>query len=137
MKVVLDSMLWVSYLVHGQGSRHRLVERAIKAKVRFFVSEYILHEVAETLVKDFKEARRVARLAVDAVLRRSKLVALPSVIEPHVPGDPKDAAIVQTALTAKADYLVTADKVLLDLTKVRDVVILTVREFAERLPASR
>jgi predicted nucleic acid-binding protein len=63
MKVALDSMLWVSYLVHGQGSRHHLVERAIKAKVRFFVSEYILHEVAETLVKDFKEPRRVAGLA--------------------------------------------------------------------------
>jgi hypothetical protein len=31
MKAVLDSMLWVSYLAHGSGSRHRLIERARKS----------------------------------------------------------------------------------------------------------
>jgi len=51
-----------------------------------------------------------------------------------VPGDPKDDAIVQTALSSKSDYLVTADSVLLDLAKVRDVEIIAVRTFAERLP---
>lgn len=137
MKVVLDSMLWVSYLAHGHGSRHRIIERARKAKVRFFVSEYILGEVRETLLRDFRESRRVAQLAEEAVLRRAKLVALPRVIKSFVPGDPEDDAIVQTALTAKADYLVTADKVLLDLGKVQDLEIINMKTFADSLPAPR
>jgi uncharacterized protein len=132
MKVVLDSMLWVSYLVHRHGSRHRLIEKARKAKVRLFVSNYILEEVTDTLLKDFSETRRVARLARDAVLRRAKLVALPHVIPSFVPDDPKDNAVVQTALTAKADYLVTADKVLLKLGKARDVEIIDMKTFADR-----
>lgn len=40
MKVVLDTMLWVSYCTRRQGSRHRLIERAARAKVPFFVSDY-------------------------------------------------------------------------------------------------
>ena len=31
MKVVLDTMLWVSYCTRRHGSRHRLIERALKA----------------------------------------------------------------------------------------------------------
>lgn len=135
MKVVLDSMLWVSYLAHGHGSRHRLIERARTARVRFFVSDYILDEVRETLRADFDESRRVAGLAGKAILRRATLVDLPRIIPSFVPGDPDDDAIVQTALTAKADYLVTADQVLLDLGQVRDVEIISVKTFAERLPS--
>lgn len=137
MKVVLDSMLWVSYLAHGHGSRHRLIERARKAKVRFFVSNYILNEVREALLGDFGESRRVAQLAQDAVLRRAKLVVLPRVIPSFVAGDPEDDAIVQTALTAKADYLVTADNVLLDLGKVQDLEIISMKTFADCLPPPR
>ena len=137
MKVVLDSMIWFSYVAHGHGWRHRVIERARKAKVRFFVSDYILDEVWETLVTVLGEPRRVAQLARDAILRRAKLVALPRVIPFFVPGDPDDDAVVQTALTARADSLVTADKVLLDLGKVRDVEIIDVKTFAERLPSPR
>jgi putative PIN family toxin of toxin-antitoxin system len=134
MKVVLDSMLWFSYVAHGQGSRHRLIERARKAKVRFHVSEYIVDEVRRALVEDFSESRRAALLAGEAILRRAKLVELPRVISALVAADPKDDAVVQTALTAKADYLVTADKALLELKKVRDVEIISVERFAELLP---
>jgi hypothetical protein len=32
MKVVLDTMLWVSYSTRRAGSRHRLIDRALEAK---------------------------------------------------------------------------------------------------------
>jgi predicted nucleic acid-binding protein len=53
-----------------------------------------------------------------------------------VPGDPDDDAVVQTAISSKSDFLVTADTVLLELGQVQDVEIITVRKFAERLPSS-
>jgi putative PIN family toxin of toxin-antitoxin system len=134
MKAVLDTMLWVSYCTRRGGSRHRLIERALKARVRLFVSDYILDELADVLREDLKESTRYVQLARRAVLRRAKRVALPKKIRSFVPGDPKDDAVVQTALSSKSDYLVTADKLLQELGKVRDVEIISVKTFAQRLP---
>src|SRR5438128_12294735 len=136
MKAVLDTMLWVSYCTRRHGSRHRLIDRALKAKVRLFVSDYILGELAAVLVEDLKESARYAHLARRAVLRRAKLVPLPKSIRGLVPGDPDDDAVVQTAISSKSDYLVTADAVLLDLGKVQKVEIINMRTFAERIPAT-
>jgi predicted nucleic acid-binding protein len=103
--------------------------------VRLFVSDYILDELADVLVEDLKESRRFTHLARRAVLRRAKRVVLPKIIRRSVSGDPNDDAVVQTALTSRSDYLVTADTVLLELGKVQDVEIISVKTFAERLPA--
>ena len=110
---------------------------ALKARVRLFVSNYILDELAKVLQEALGESARYVHLARRAVLRRAKCVSLPPSIRSFVPGDPKDDAVVQTALSAKSDYLVTADALLLKLGKVRDVEIIDVKTFAERLPAVR
>jgi uncharacterized protein len=134
MKVVLDTMIWVSYCTRRHGSRHRLVDRALRARVRVFVSDYILDELTDVLRKDLEETNRYVHLARRAVLRRATRVRLPKNIGSFVADDPKDNAIVQTALSAKAHYLVTADTVLLELKKVRNVEIIDVKTFAELLP---
>jgi len=137
MKAVLDTMLWVSYCTRRHGSRHRLIERALKARVRLFVSDYILDELADVLREDLNESARYVHLARRAVLRRAKRVTLPRNIRSFVPGDPKDDAVVQTAISSKSDYLVTADAVLLQLGKIQNVEIITVKAFAQQLPAPR
>jgi putative PIN family toxin of toxin-antitoxin system len=136
MKAVLDTMLWVSYCTRPDGSRHRLIDRALKAKVRLFVSDYILDELAEVLREELEESPRYVHLARRAVLRRAKRVALPSHIRSFVPGDPKDDAVVQTAISSKSDYLVTADSLLLELRKVQRVEIISAKTFAQRLPST-
>lgn len=133
VKVVADTMLWVSYCSMKSGYRHALIERARRRRVRFYVSEYMLGELAETLVEDLKCTRRYASLACRAVQRIAKLVDLPANFPRHVPGDPNDDPIVQTALSGKVHYLVTADKEILCLGKVRDVEIMTAQQFEERL----
>jgi putative PIN family toxin of toxin-antitoxin system len=133
VKVALDTMIWVSYCTLKDGFRHRLLERARRQRVRFFVSEYILDELVDVLVEDLGRTRRYASLARRAVLRIAKLVPLPPSPGRFVPGDPGDDPVVQTALAAKADYLVTADKEILKLVKVQNVEILTAAQFANRL----
>jgi predicted nucleic acid-binding protein len=61
------------------------------------------------------------------------MVILPHTPGHFVPGDPDDDPVVQTALAAKAHYLVTADKEILKLGKVQGVEILTAAQFADRL----
>ena len=133
MKAVPDTMLWVSYCTLKNGYRHRLIERARKQRVRFYVSEYILTELSDTLIEDLGRSRRYASLARRAILRIAKLVDLPPSIQRHVPGDPKDDPIVETALLAKADCLITADREILKLKKVRSVEIITASQFEAKL----
>jgi putative PIN family toxin of toxin-antitoxin system len=128
-------MIWVSYCVRPDGFRHQLVEEARRKRVRFFVSAYILDELQRTLTEDLGRGRRFAGLARRAVARVAKLVELPSFVPKHVPGDPNDDPIVQTALTSKADYLVTEDTEVLKLGKIRSTEVITASEFAFRLEA--
>src|SRR5712692_8301111 len=118
-------MIWVSYCTLRDSYRHRLIEHARRQRVRLFVSEYILRELVDTLVEDLGRTRRYALLARQAVLRIAKLVDLPPSIRQHVANDPNDDPVVQTALSAKADYLVTADRDILNLSKIEDVEIIT------------
>jgi putative PIN family toxin of toxin-antitoxin system len=127
-------MIWVSFCTLADGYRHRLLERAHRQGVRLFVSEYILNELTETLVQNLGRTRRFASLARRAVLRIATCVDLPPVSGSYVPGDPKDDPIVQTALSAKTDYLVTADSEILELGQIQDVRIITAAAFELLLP---
>lgn len=127
-------MLWVSYCTRKDGYRHRLIERAKREGVRLFVSSNILDELGDVLIRDLGRSRRFVFLARRSLLRIAKLVTLPPVVRPRVPGDPDDDPIVQTALSAKADYLITADKELLRVGKVERVKIIDALEFERLLP---
>jgi predicted nucleic acid-binding protein len=94
VKVALDTMVWVSYCTLKGGFRHRLIERARRQRVRFFVSEYILDELVDVVVEDLGRSRRYALLARRAVLRIAKLVLLPPTPRRFVPGDPDDDPVV-------------------------------------------
>ena len=133
MKVVPDTMLWVSYCTLRDGYRHRLIERARRRRVRFFVSEHILQELADTLSEDLGRSRRYVWLARRAVLRIARLVELPPHTPRYVPGDPNDDPIIQTALAARVHYLITADRELLKLKKIHSVEIVTAQTFYELL----
>src|SRR6266481_5946747 len=98
MKVVVDTMFWVSFSTLKGGYRYRLLNRARRQRVRLYISECILNELVTTLTEDLGRTHRYAFLASRAVLRMAKLVALPSTRHRYVPGDPDDDPIIQTAL---------------------------------------
>src|SRR5260221_12304942 len=99
MKVVADTMIWVSYCTLQDGFRHRLIERGRRKRVRFFVSPYILRELSGTLTEDLGLTKRFANLARQRILRLAKKVILPKVVGAYVPGDIEDDPVVQTALS--------------------------------------
>jgi len=132
MKVVPDTMLWVSYTTHRDGVRHQVLERAWRDRVRLFTSPYILDELASVLIGDFGKNRRYTHQAIRAVLRRCQCVEL-SAVGSFVDADPADNPIVQTAISAKSDYVVTADRILLAMRKIRDVEFISLGEWIAHL----
>lgn len=134
MKAVPDSMLWVSYATHRDGPRHAALNRAVDQRVRLVTSRYIMDEVERILTEKSQKPRRFVQLARQKILRLATEVELPRVVRPYVADDPNDNFVIQTALSGKADLIVTADKVLLTLGKVQDVEIISLDDFAIRLP---
>ena len=126
-------MMWVSFTTHPNGFRGRLIEAALKRRVRLFVSRYQLDEFCNTLTEHFKLARRFVRNSRQTLEFLAMIVQLPAIIPRYVERDPKDDAIVQTAVSARADYLVTEDQEVLKLKKVGNVTIITAADFARRL----
>ena len=135
MKVVPDSMIWVSYATHADGPRARAIDRALASRVRLFTSEYILEEVEKVLGQYQNLPTPFVRRTIRAIRRLAEVVDLPLAIGSYVSADSNDNPIVQTAITGKADYVLTADKALLSLGKVQDVEFISLTEFELRLPA--
>ncbi len=133
MKIVADTMIWVSYFSDAESFRHRLLEAAIRRRVRLFASEYIANELCDVLVRDMEVSPHDAKLARKKLFRVCRTVDLPDSFPIHVPADDKDNAIIETAIRAKADYLVSADRELLKLKKVGNVTIITAMEFSRLL----
>ena len=136
MKVVVDTMIWVSVSLNPHGFRSQLIDDLVSRRIRIYSSEYILNELVKTLTIHLGESKAFANDSRFAVARRTIPVTLPPHIPRYVPGDPKDDAIIQTAISAKADYLVTADKEVLKLKKVQSVQILSPSDFAFVLSGS-
>ena len=133
MKVVADSMIWYSYFVDPDSFRCRLLEEALSQGVRFFVSEYLIDEVIKAATTRLKECRRYGVRIRHRFRRQAQLVRLPQQIPRHVPGDPGDDPIVETAKRAHANYLVSADTEVLKLKRIGTIKIITAIEFARLL----
>lgn len=133
MKVVADSMIWVSYFLDPNLFRCRVLEEAFDQRVRFFASDYLIEEVVKAVISKLEAGSRYGVRIRHRLKRQTRLVKLPDQIPRHVPDDPGDDPIVETAIRADADYLVTADKKVLKLKKIGNVKIITAAEFARLL----
>lgn len=129
MKAVFDSNIFVSALAIPGGQAERAIDLVIDGRVTLCLSREIIHEVLGVLAKKFsKDPEELARTAVflsdlaDVVAPRKKLKVLK---------DDPDNRVLECALTAHADIIVTGDRAMLDLKKFRGTRILSLRRFLD------
>jgi len=135
MRVVVDTNIWVSGLL-WRGVPWRLLCLAEQGEVELCMSPKMLEELHRVLSYE-RLQRHVDRLG----LTRSELVAyalhLVSIFEvpkgdPIVIADPDDDVFLHCASVAGADYVVSGDRHLLDLSTYGHIAILTVSNFLAR-----
>lgn len=114
MKVYFDTNVYIAEALLGQ-TASALVETTAKAGWRIYASTYLLAELERVMVDRLDCTRRFAILTRLRVQRRAILAEPPS-SRHQVPGDPADSPILQAALAAGADYLVTNDERLLAMS---------------------
>lgn len=127
MKVFFDTNVYVAEALLGDAAE-RMVKATVKGSWRIYSSIFVLDELERVLAEELGFSRRLAILSRKRILRRSILTD-PTATRHVVPDDPQDGPILQAALEAGVDYLVTNDKHILQLSPYEGLQIITMTDY--------
>lgn len=131
MKIVFDTNVYIAEALLGSAASE-MIDATERAGWRVFVSAYMLDELERVLTEGLGFGSRLATLTRRRIRQRANFVAL-SPSRHLVPDDANDTPILQTALEAGADYLVTNDRHLLDLDPYEGLRIVSMRDYRQML----
>ena len=132
-RVTLDSNVYVSGFVFG-GKPKRVLELAIDGEIEVAVSDPIIQEVRRHLLGKFGWSEPRAAEAVDSITEFAKHVTPTEAID-TVPTDPDDNRVLECAVSAGSQTIVTGDDDLLRLVAFRGIEIVRVADFLTRFSA--
>jgi putative PIN family toxin of toxin-antitoxin system len=131
MKVFFDTNVYVAEALLG-GAAEQMVSASITARWRIFSSLQVLSETQRILIEKLGFSHRFGLLTRKRIRRRAAMVDSP--VSRHVvAGDPADNSILQAALKAGADFLVTNDKQLLALNPYESLRIISMADYFDLL----
>jgi len=128
MKVFFDTNVYVAEALLGDAAE-RMLAATRKASWRIFTSSHVLAEIERVMEERLGFSRRFALLTQRRTRRLAVLVEPARSSRHRVPGDPDDSPILQAALAAGADYLVTNDTDLLALSGYEGLRILSMSDY--------
>ena len=134
LRVVFDTNIWVSIILN-KSLAGRLLPLIRSRRVSAYVSEQQLEELARVLtypkiVSILNEAEIDPRAALAAILRSATLIRSKASVK-QIREDPSDNMVLESALSAKAKFIVSGDSHLLALAEFRGIKILKARAFEE------
>lgn len=131
MKAVFDANVYISALITKGGSAEQAYRTALVGAVELYTSIPILTETAKKLREKFEwgdeqvaDAVRHISSVATVVKPRRKIVML---------SDDPDNRILECAVSADAEIIVTGDKHLLGLTEFKGIRIQTIAEFLKEI----
>lgn len=128
MKVVLDTNVYISAILFG-GNCEEILTLSSLGSFELITSKAILEEIAGILQKKFGWSKPQVSETI-SYIREIAIEVEPDVALSVVRDDPSDNKILECAVTANADYIVTGDKNhLLPLKQYKAVKILSPSEF--------
>ena len=126
-RVVADTNVYISAL-NFAGTADEVLALGRAGAIAVFISQPILDEVERVLIRKFKWTAPRVREAARAILDFAVLVnPIESVNLVH--DDEPDNRIIECAIAAGADAIVTGDQHLLKLRSFRNILIMARREF--------
>jgi uncharacterized protein len=130
-KIVLDTNILISAIVFG-GKPRKILNSVIAGKIEFATSKDILEEVEGVLSgKKYKYPVQVVYEIRNAIEELGEIV-LPKKSVNRIKKDPDDNRILECALYAKADFIISGDNHLLELKQFNGIQIVNPTEFLEK-----
>lgn len=128
MKVVPDTNVLISALF-WRGNPYRILRLAIEGKIKLVISEEIIEEVREVLMREEKfELTEEEIETYCTLLRYHAELVNPSKTLRAITKDPDDNKFLECAVEGKADCIVSGDSHLLELGEYKGIKILTPAE---------
>lgn len=130
MKVIIDTNLWISFLI---GHQTQLVRRML-TDLRFdeCVCSRLIEEIRDVASRE-KISRRVNTADVEDLLAIihafCQFVTIEAEVAPAAVRDPKDLYLLALADTIGADYIVSGDADLTDLSQYNQTKIIKLADF--------
>jgi putative PIN family toxin of toxin-antitoxin system len=137
MLIVPDTNILISWLLNSNSYPRQLVYLWEEKRVRFALSEPILHELQQVVAYPHiaqvhrKNPSQLRQLITD--LRNGSQMCAGNYIVQAVQDDPDDDKFLACALEAYADAVVSGDPHLLNLKWYQGIPILTAKECVERI----
>lgn len=131
VSIVADTNVYISALNFG-GIPDEVLALARMGHIQLYISRPILQEIAGVLERKFLWSEPRASQAVGAIEEFAILVS-PEFTIHHITEDEPDNRILECAVEAKANFIISGDQDLLRLRTYEDIKILKPREFLEAL----
>jgi len=131
VRVVFDTNIFISAFVIPGGNAEEAYLHAVRGTFTLYSSIAILTETANTLRTKLEWSDEKALRLLESVSRTA--VVLRTRPHLHIVKDEPDNRILECALLAEADSIVTGDRHLLSLKQFRGISILKLADFLRRL----
>jgi putative PIN family toxin of toxin-antitoxin system len=129
-RVTADTNIFISALIFPGGKPFQLLQLARAGKINLTVSKAIVDEIGGVLARKFNwppEDIADARKWITEIAR----TAMPAVQLDVIREDPPDNRILECAVAAGSDYIVSGDNDLLRLARYDSIRILNVSDFLD------
>jgi putative PIN family toxin of toxin-antitoxin system len=130
-RVVLDTNILISGVLF-QGKPRSVLESAIEGKIEAVSSTELLTEFRGVLERPKFNLRALEAHAIADELESILTIVFPSRTISAIRDDPDDNTVLECALEAKADMIVTGDSHLLELQVFEGIEIVTADEFLKK-----
>ena len=128
IKAVLDTNVLISGLFWQGTPKIILDSHRYQASYILILSPEIINEIRLKLLTKFKIAPKTIKILIREIQKYAELVT--PHYETDICRDKKDNMILDTAVSGRADYIVTGDKDLLTLEKFQKIPIVSPNKFS-------
>lgn len=128
-RVTFDTNIYISALQFG-GSGAELLQLALDGVIEVAISQPIIDETLRVLREKFDWTQADLQGALTLIQSCTQSV-IPGKTLDVVPSDPDDNRIVECAVTAKSEVIVSGDRDLLQLREYEGIRIIRIRDLLE------
>ena len=126
-KVVLDTNIFISALF-WKGAPYNIFQKVINNKIENFISPEILKEIKEKLLNKFSLPEEKLQEFLEIIVFSSKVVYPKNRLD-VVKQDSKDNKIIECAVEARASFIISGDKHLLNIKEYNKIKIISPSNF--------
>ena len=130
-KVVFDTNVLISAILFG-GSPRKCLDLAIEGEIELYLSKKIIREVEGVLSREkLNIAEENLRYIISSLDSIAKFVSPKSKLD-IIKKDPQDNKLLECAIESEADFIISGDIHLLELSEFRKIKILKPAEFLKQ-----